>query len=219
MSNFDIQTIILSFPIISPTHSRDRLYAVQVVLYGDLDVWDFLNLDALWISFIVRRDRARTSHTLSPCARMAISTDSGVSHNPHTRSNGQSSLSYSPFFRTTRCLTPLCVLSPPYRVRRHTCPCAGSMTRLPLFPSRSPTLRSFDFSPRPLHQADSLYSPCLRCHRSRLLQDYRLVFKLKIRSRRQAPLYPLISARCRDLHFLTSSSCLLSYNQSVYNRI
>ncbi|PBK80384.1 hypothetical protein ARMGADRAFT_1171934 [Armillaria gallica] len=96
VSNFYLETIILSFPIISSTHSRDRLYAVQVVLYGDLDAWDFLNLDTLWISFTVRRDRAQTS--LTPCACMAISTDSGASHNPHTLSDGRPSISDSPFF-------------------------------------------------------------------------------------------------------------------------
>ncbi|PBK62036.1 hypothetical protein ARMSODRAFT_981024 [Armillaria solidipes] len=53
--------------------SRDFLSAAQAVLYGDLDMRDVRNPDALWIFLVTRRDLTSLTHTLRvpawPCAQ------------------------------------------------------------------------------------------------------------------------------------------------------
>lgn len=81
------QTSVLKFALLS----RDFLSAAQTVLYGNLDMQDVRNSDALWI-FLV------SSHARPLCPCMAIRTDPGVSHTLRTVTHGQPPLYNTSFF-------------------------------------------------------------------------------------------------------------------------
>ncbi|PBK86024.1 hypothetical protein ARMGADRAFT_1169320, partial [Armillaria gallica] len=62
--------------------SRAFLYAAQAVLYGDLDMRDVWNPDALRIFLVTRWDVCSLTYTLRVPVWRAIRTDSGGSHSP-----------------------------------------------------------------------------------------------------------------------------------------
>ncbi|KAK0226836.1 hypothetical protein EDD85DRAFT_976090 [Armillaria nabsnona] len=80
-----------------PLLSRAFLYAAHTVLYGDLDMRDVRDPDALRIFLVTQRDVCSLTHTLRVPVWRAIRTDSGGSHSPHTRSHGQPLLFDTPF--------------------------------------------------------------------------------------------------------------------------